>query len=292
MYFITMPLAATINAWMVDAVQAVVAQLTFSSQAVASHQLLNVAGWSQPALRQSIARYLVGLRVNAITAALAVRCDLTDSPADTVEVWDNVVAIVGATGTSLNANEVSTRRNPWIAEALWHLCMAASRQRGELHPPGQVLAVSLPHVKTTDPGLDLAVLFHDGVTHGLSVIETKAYENNVTAAMNSCIVFFREIDGGLHNPRLRQIVSTLRGELADQAHISDGLWKDRRCYFPNVHYDNANLVDWGTARAEFVRLVPGPANIFIMPHAIAGFSQFFTQIADQMRIEAHTLSNV
>jgi hypothetical protein len=287
-----MPLAATINAWMGDAVQATVARLTFSNQSVASHQTLTVGGWNQPALHQRIARYLVGLRVNAITAALAVRCELTDSPADIAEVWKNVVAIVGETATSLTANQISTRRNPWIAEALWHLCMAASRQRAELHPPGQVLAVSLPHVNTTDPGLDLAVLFHDGVTHGLSVIETKAYENNVTAAMNSCIVFFGQIDEGLHNPRLRQIVSTLRGELADQAHISDGLWKDRRCYLPNVHYDNNNPVDWGVAREDFAPLVPGPANIFIMPHAITGFSHFFTQIADQMRLEAFALSNV
>jgi hypothetical protein len=287
-----MPLADTINIWMADGLQAAVGQLTFAQQGTASHQLLTVGGWNQPALRQPIARYLVGLRVNAITAALAVRCDLTDSPADTAEVWANVIAIVGETATSLTPNEISTRRNPWIAEGLWHLCMAASRQRAELHPPGQVLAVSLPHVKTTDPGLDLAVLFQDGAVHGLSVIETKAYEHNVTAAMNSCVAFFGQIDGGAHNPRLRQIVSTLRSGLANQAHISDGLWKDRRCYFPNVHYDNANAVDWAAAREDFAPLVPGPANIFVMPHAIAGFSQFFTEIADQMRTEADTLNNV
>jgi hypothetical protein len=136
------------------------------------------------------------------------------------------------------------------------------------------------------------VLFRDGATHGLTVIETKAYEHNVAAAMNSCAVFFGEIDDGVHNPRLRQVVSTLRSELDDQANISDGLWKDRRCYFPNVHYDHANAVDWAAARAEFALLKPGPANIFVMPHAIADFSGFFTQLADQMRVEADTLSNV
>jgi len=287
-----MALAATIKTWMDEAVQAVTAQLTFANQTVASHRVLTVSGWHHSALRQPIARYLVGLRVNAITAALAVRCDLTDAPADVAEVWANVVSIVGPEENSLSKKQISTRRNPWIAEALWHLCMAVSQQRVELHPPGKVLAVTLPHVKTTDPGLDLAVLFHDGATHGLSVIETKAYENDVGAAMVSCIGFFGQIDGGLHNPRLRQVVSMLRAELADQAHISDGLWKNRRCYLPNVHYDNANPIDWAAERTDFAPLVPGPANIFVMPHAITGFSQFFTQIADQMRIEARALSNV
>ncbi len=289
-----MPLAATINAWMTDAINAAVAQLTFTHQTVASHQTLTVAGWHQPAMLRPVARYLVGLRVNAITAGLAARCTLTDTPEDTVEVWANVTAIVGETATALDANEIATRRNPWIAEALWHLCMAAARQRGDLHPPGQVLAVSLPHVKTIDPGIDLAVLFHDGATYGLSIIETKAYETNIGAAMNSCVRFFGDIDEGTHNLRLRHAVSVLRAEVeAQNQHlISDGLWKNRRCYVPNVHYDDASPADWTAARADFAPLVPGAANIYVMPHAITGFSQFFTGVADRMRVEAEALSHV
>ena len=287
-----MPLAATIDAWMAEAVHAAATQLTFTQQAVASHQVLTITGWHQPALLQSVARYMVGLRVNAISAGLAVRCGLTDTPADAIEVWDNVIQIVGETATSLNDNQISTRRNPWIAEALWHLCMAAARQSTDLHPPGQVLAVSMPHVKTTDPGVDLAVLFQDGATYGLSIIETKAYENNVGAAMSLCVRLFGEIDEGVHNVRLRQLVGALRAGLAAQGSISDGLWKNRRCYFSNVHYDDVNQIDWTSARADFAPLVPGGPNIYVMPHAITGFSQFFTQVADRMRAEAEELSNV
>jgi hypothetical protein len=229
--------------------------------------------------------------VNAISASLAVRAELADTDEDHVEVLANVHEIVGETATSLTADQISKRRNPWIAEGIWHLCLATAHRRTELHPPGQVIAVNLPHPKTTDHGIDLAVIYRADDSFGLSIIETKAYPSNVGGAIHSSIVYFREIDDGTHSLRLRQLISTMRAGFpaADQNAISATLWKTRRCYLPNPHYDVAHAPDWSTPRPALRDLVPGPTNVYIMPHAILGFSVFFDAIASEMRNAAAAL---
>lgn len=287
-----MPRAETVAAWMETALDLAATALTFQSATASTHKVVTVAGWNaSPAMRQAIAGYLVGLRVNAITAGLAVRAELADTDEDRVEVLRNVHEVVGETATSLNADQISKHRNPWIAEGLWHLCLAAAQRRAELHPPGEVLAVNLPHPKATDHGIDLAVIYRTNGAFGLSIVETKAYPADVGGAIHSSVVYFREIDDGGHALRLRQLISNMRGSLpaADQGAVSDTLWKKSRCYLPNPHYEGTHAPDWSTPRPSLGKLVPGPANIYVMPHAITGFGAFFDAVSDEMRTAAATL---
>jgi hypothetical protein len=274
-----------------EAIDLLAANLQHQLQNVATHSVLTVSGWnSSPSVRQAIASYLVGLRICAIDAALSIRAEIADTDRSRLEVRQNVFAIIGENTDSLSENAIRTSRNPWIAEGVWHLCLVIARQIAPLHPPGAVVAVNLPHPKPSDHGIDVAVLYRTNGTFGLSIIESKAYPDNIGNAVHNSIVFFREVDSGVHSLRIRQVISVMRAQLAqaDQGRISQTLWEDRRNYFANPHYNAAQIQNWTRARPALSQLTPGPRGVFLMPHAIQGFDGFFNEIAAEMR--AVTLS--
>jgi hypothetical protein len=248
--------------------------------------VLLVTGWNQSAdIRRAIARYLVGLRINAISAALTIRAEIADTNAGEAEVAANVYAIVGEQPDSLSAHQKSVQQNPWIAEGIWHLCFAVARRTAALHPAGAVVAVNLPHALANDHGFDVAVLYQVNDDFGVSVVESKAYEENVGNAIQNSIEFFREVDRGDHAVRIRQAISVMRAFLpeGDQEKISQTLWQERRCYIANPHYESVHGPNWTHPRPALAALAPGPGSIFIMPHAIQGFDAFFEAVAVEMR---------
>jgi hypothetical protein len=281
-----MPLAETIASWMEQALDLVEASLQHQLIAVASHQVLVVTGWNHSAeMRQAIARYLIGLRITAIDAALSIRAEIADTDQSRVELAANVYAIIGEQPGSLTAHQKSIQQNPWIAEGIWHLCFAVARRTAALHPAGAVVAVNLPHALANDHGFDVAVLYRTGNNFGISVVESKAYEENVGNAIQNSIEFFREVDRGDHAVRIRQAISIMRAYLPDeeQGKISQTLWRERRCYIANPHYESAHAPNWTHPRPALAALAPGPASVFIMPHGIQGFDVFFEAVAAEMR---------
>jgi hypothetical protein len=283
---LTMPLAQQIETWMVAALASMRVNLRVDLHDTATHRVLVVSGWNDSAdTRRSIARYLVGLRMCAISAALAIRAELTDTDEGRLELQKNVHSIIGDRPGTLTASEISTRRNPWIAEGLWHFCFAIAQNRTEVHPPGQVLAVHLPHPKVTDHGIDVAIIYRSANEFGISIVETKAYPENVAGAVQNSLQFFREVDRGEHAVRLRQMIATMRAALQseEQRLVSQTLWQQRRTYISNPHYEAQNAPDWTNERPALGGLVPGPGAVFIMPHEIADFDAFFENIAEEMR---------
>jgi hypothetical protein len=277
--------STTIEVWMRDALTLLSGTLTEQLQSVATHQVLIVDGWAaSPTVRIAIARYLVGLRVCAIDAGLSIRAELTAGAKGPAEVVQNVNQIIGDAPGALDADAVARFRNPWIAEGLWHLCLVVAKQRAGCHPPGQVVAVNLPHPNPTDHGIDVAVLHTNAQGYGLSIIETKAYPDNVGAAIHRSTVFFREIDDGTHSVRLRQVMSVLRQHVPpiDQPRVSLLLWQERRTYI-------ANAINWTNERPALAALFPGAQGVFVMPHEINGFGAFFEAIAEEMRRQAAIL---
>ncbi len=281
-----LPLAETIALWMEEALDLVQASRQHQLIAVASHQVLVVTGWNTCAeMRQAIARYLIGLRINAIDAALSIRAEIADTDEGRIELAANVYAIIGEQAGSLTAHQKSVQQNPWIAEGIWHLCFAVARRTAALHPAGEVVAVNLPHALANAHGFDVAVLYRTGDNFGISVVESKAYEQNVGNAIQNSIEFFREVDRGVHAVRIRQAISTMRAYLPneEQEKISQTLWQERRCYIANPHYESAYAPNWTHPRPALAELAPGPANIFVMPHGIQGFDAFFEAVAAEMR---------
>lgn len=260
--------------------------------AAKTHQIVWVTGWnSSVPTRQAIAKYLVGLRLSAVNAALQIRAELTDTPASRAEVIGNVEAIVGANGAGLTKEQIERTRNPWIAEGLWHLCLALAQQLPAIHPPGKVIALSLPHAEATEHGIDVATIYDSGGTLGISIVECKAYQNNPDKAISDAGIFFRKVDRGVFSLKLRMIIQRMRADLSAeiQNRISAELWRQMRCYMPNPHYDSVNAVDWSNPRPSFKKLDPDASRIIIMPHASDDFNDFFNSISLEMLTFARSL---
>ena len=221
----------------------------------------------------------------AISAALAIRAELADTDEGRVELEKNVHSIIGDAPGTLTPDEIGTRRNPWIAEGMWHLCFAVARNLAAAHPPGAVVAVHLPHPRVTDHGIDVAVIYRFENEFGISIVETKAYPRNVSGAVQNSLQFFREVDDGDHAVRLRQMIATMRAALppTDQPLISQTLWQQRRAYIANPHYEATHAPDWSNERPALAKLFPGSEGVFIMPHGVAGFDAFFDHVAEEMR---------
>lgn len=191
--------------------------LRFGTLNASTHQALVVSGWDDDEFtRQAIAQYLVGLRACAIDAALNIRATLADSLEDRVEILQSVINLVGESNDELTDKSrrfKQDERNPWIAEGIWHLCMAIAAERTELHPMGNIILLDYAHIKAKDHGLDVAAIYQDSESTGISLIESKAYRNDPNGAINAAVGFFKDVDEGRHSTRIRQAVQIMRTAL-------------------------------------------------------------------------------
>lgn len=183
-----------------------------------THQTVIVSGWdANDSTVQSIARYLVGLRACAIDAALTICARLENTVGDRIEIVNDVISVVGKDSADLTESQRTYERNPWIAEAIWHLCMMiAAKRLPQIHPPGTVIALNYPHPIAKGHGLDVAAIYDtdDGRLYGLSFVESKAYKIDVNGAISEAVGFFREInEGKKHGMRIRQTVQIMRSSL-------------------------------------------------------------------------------
>ena len=252
-----------------------------------THRTIIVTCWNDNDLnRKAVAHYLVGLRACAIDAALNIRAELEDTPRDRSEIVESVIHLVGGSNDKLTADQKQDERNPWIAEGIWHLCMAIAKRRPGIHPVGNIIALNPIHVASKDHGLDVAAIYQEEeAIFGLSLIESKAYKKDPNGAIGKIVTFFEGVDKGNHATRIRQAVQVMRASLPanTQGAISKSFWKRRRSYLPNPHYEESCEIDWTRSRPSFRKLEPDSANILVMPHMICGFDDFFDNIADEMR---------
>jgi len=266
--------------------------LQFQRTATPNHELLVVTGWNQTlAVRRAVAEYLVGLCVMAVNSVLAIRTDLV-GPSGLAEIKQNVEDIIGVNGMNLTNDQVTKNRDPWIAEGIWHLCLAVSMNTPGSHPPGALFALSLPHLDTTEEGLDLAALYRSQTDVGLSIVETKAYRTTPAVAVQRAAKFFQKINSGSYRKKVREAVLRMRAECttADQQAVTAQLWQERRWYIPNLHYDAAHSEDWTQPRPVLSDLLQesnnpvfaNPQGIMIMPHEVAGFDAFFNGVTTDM----------
>lgn len=285
---------------MKNAISDLAIALRFEACNVTTHQALIVAGWDDnDSCRQAIAHYLVGIRACAIDAALNIKATLTDTTEDRTEILQSVLAVVGKTNEwSSDPEECEEQRafkqderNPWIAEGIWHLCLAVAAHRSEIHPMGNIILLDYAHIKAKDHGLDVSAIYQANGETGISLVETKAYRNNPNGAISAAVGFFRDVDKGNHSTRIRQAVQIMRTALTPELNgtISSSFWKQNRTYICNPHYHADHSVDWTNARTSFRNLEPEPDYIAIMPHCIVDFDLFFDDIAEKMRTFANSL---
>jgi len=264
--------------------------------ACGTHSTSIIAGWEDDdCAREAIAKYLVGLRACAIDAALHIKAELEDTQADRDEILQNVMQIVSRELDPADANTrdnwISTERNPWIAEAIWHLAMAVAASRADLHPPGRILLLDYAHIKAKDHGLDIAAIFEDGDSVGFTIIETKAYKDDPNGAIGNAVTFFREVRENQHDIRIRHAVQLMRNALSatENSRISGSFWKRNRVYICNPHYRSDVSINWGNRRPSLQELSSTNERVFVMPSALAHFEEFFDDIAERMQCFAEEL---
>lgn len=281
-----MSLSARIEQAMERAVEYLAAELNFNTIEAPTHRTVMITGWNDSnMMRQAVAEYLVGLVACAIDAALNIRAELEDTPEDRIDILTDVYRITGNDTHQLSLSQKQSERNPWIAEGIWHLCLAVANRRPGLHPMGSVIALDYAHVAAKDHGLDVAAIYETDQGFGLTLIESKAYKSDPNGAITQAVGFFREVDAGRHAMRIRQAVQIMRTALPSdkQDRITNSFWQRIRSYVPNPHYDSTQEIDWSNARPSFSNLQPSREHIVIMPHAISDFDGFFDNIANEMR---------
>lgn len=288
-----MSLPNDINEAMENSIELLSNSMRYKVLEADTHRTIIVTCWNDNAQnRKAVARYLVGLRACAIDAALNIRARLEDTPEDRSEIIQSVLDVVGRSNTELTSDQKQRERNPWIAEGIWHLCMAIAKRQPGIHPMGDIIALNPVHVASKDRGLDVVAIYRgEDAVSGLSLIECKAYKDDPNGAISDAVALFRKVDKGKYATRIRQAVQVMRASLpADtQATISPSFWKRKRSYIPNPHYDESHKIDWSGTRPSFSGLEPDRANILVMPHIICGFDEFFDNIADEMRSFAGSL---
>jgi hypothetical protein len=251
-----------------------------------THNVVEVTGWQNANVLEALAMYLVALRASVIDQAGEICSTLIGNERDFADALLRSVneIIEQPTDSGESPSEwKSTWRNPWIAEGIWHCCMKAAMEKDDIHSHGTVIAVDLPHISPKDHGLDVTVLYikEDG-TLGMSFVETKAYKNNPNAAISDAVTMFKAIEGGVHDTRLRQMVTSFRSVINDEykQKLSLSLWKNERTLIPNPHYDaSCTTVQWTRRRSAFSTL---KAPVIIMPHCVTDFDNFFDAIASKM----------
>ncbi|MCG9969915.1 hypothetical protein L9W92_18125 [Pelotomaculum terephthalicicum JT] len=281
-----MTLNEIIETTMKEAIIFILSHLRYEFKEADTHNSVIFYGEINNDLIEAIAHYLVGIRACAIDAALNIRADLIgDTDEDKIELYADICSIVGENNNALTMDQIQDERNPWLSEGIFHLFMNISTRLTNIHPPGLIIALDLPHVSAKDKGLDLMALYLFGDNLGISIIETKAYKDDPNKAINKAVNYFKEIEQGKHAPRIRQSIQTMRTSLPPsfQKLVSSSLWKKNRSYIPNPHYDASVPMNWSNRRPSLNDLSVGKTRIIIMPHIINNFDTFFNSISENMR---------
>jgi hypothetical protein len=258
-----------------------------------THKLIIIDGWNDNSTsRYNIASYLVGIRASAIDAALNIHAALIGNNLRSKEIiYKSVISIIGDSPVAFSEKQKSDQRNPWICEGLWHLCMATSNVRNEIHPSGKVIGLNPVHVNAKDHGLDGLAIYEKNDRYGLTIIESKAYKTNPSLALSNAAKFFKEVDEDEYSGDIFQAVQVIRLALPNtkQEYISNMFWDKERSYIVNPHYDSQINYDWLNKKPSLQKLSLEKSNILIMPDIINDFDEFFDDISKHMRNIAEEL---
>jgi hypothetical protein len=252
-----------------------------------SHIVIRVTGLESDEAVGALGTYLTGL----IAGLVAVDLSITERyvgalPEDAGQLRSEVERVIG-TSNDVADHFRDTRRNPWIAECLAHvLLMIAGGEPGPC-VPGRIWAVTLPHDKVSQQGLDLVAVYEDDSLPALCIGESKASELSAAPHLNRSIRLFREIDARDRDYQIRVVMinsleAHLPAELREQ--VPGMFWRDRRLYMPVIGYSAVSDFDPTTNRpTTFGELLVALDRRRCVAIALNDFHTFFDGVSDAMR---------
>jgi hypothetical protein len=178
-------------------------------------------------------------------------------------------------------------RNSWIAEGIGHLAVCLPEEGPGPCIPGLVHALTLPHHKSSQQGLDAVAIYdEDDEILAASIGEAKASAAHPSNHLNRAMILFRAIDAGSREHEIRAMINMLSGYLRPEVRdrVVASFWRDHRMYLPVVSYAAGNTFSPAQNRpATFGQLkVPRDRRrLVVLP--LSNFHEFFDRVADSMR---------
>lgn len=261
-------------------------KLEVTSTPTNSHRLLTVTGLDRsPGCLRELAVYCVGQIAKAVQVNLKIRADLLgDDDEACVQLTRDVSSVIGENNDALTAIQKRDERDPWLFEALSHLFVNLSTRKKAFLPVGSLIGLTMTHGHVKEPGLDLVAIYVD-TTVGLSIGESKAWEDDPSGGLREAAEKFLEVDSGTYDPDLRAIVGQMRSAMPDefQGQITGAFWREERAYLPFIGYSSTHNPRWTSERKAFKSLGVPSTHRILVPLPIDGFRDFFDDLADAMR---------
>lgn len=250
-----------------------------------SHMVSRVQSFEDLAVVRALGIYLAACIAGGVKANLKIALDLFDVvPQEAAALQKDVHQLIGANNQVSNEFK-ATRRNPWIAEGIAHLCARLSHDHTHLGPLGRIEVVTNVHDDVTDHGLDQLAIYEDGGFLGISIGESKASNGNISANVTDAADNFASVQNGDHDAHIRRTVNHLRDSLpaALQTLITKSFWRDRRSFLAFAVYNNADTFQPQRARQSLQKLPGAPHSVNLICITLDHYDVFFDGIATAIR---------
>jgi len=259
-----------------------------------SHTALTISGLEREAVVDSIGLYLVGLLAGIVRTNLQLSAALLDvTPEGQAQLEADVEARLtppSGASTWVVQHFDADVRNPWIAEGIGHAILAVRNRAETVCLSGPVVAMTVPHAKPSQQGLDLFAIYDDDGLPAIAIGEAKATLDNGSGRLTESIAFFRAVEAGDRDIDIRMQVVLLREALDEpfQEGLSGSFWHQRACYLPLIaHGDNVDM----SAPRPALRAIPRRAGLKRVIHCHpADYAQFFEDVATAMRRAVVTMN--
>ena len=247
-----------------------------------SHSVLLVKGCGEDKSLGATAVYLVAAIAATISANLSIREALFDNIDLDRDLRADIVSVIGDEAS--NDDFKTTRRDPWMWEAISHMLIHLSRHNDGFHPSGRVLAKTSIKHDINDHGFDLIAIY-SAAGLGISVGECKAYLYDPSRAITDASNKLSEIDENKRDIELRAVINQLRGALGDdvQADLAGSFWRNERSYLPFVCCDVNRSTDWLRSRMALRRLDVPVNRKILYPLPLIHARDTFDRICELMR---------
>jgi hypothetical protein len=251
-----------------------------------THTLVEVRNLETPEATSALGTYLTGIVAGlvAVDRRITEQYLVTDDGDQQLRI--EVEQIIGASN-QLTGNFRDTRRNPWIAECLAHVFLMLAGEDPGVCVPGHIWAMTVPHDKVTQQGLDLVAVYEEEDGPSLCIGESKASEQWAADHLNDSIRLFRDVDDRKRDFQIRvTLINSLGAHIPEAVReaVPGMFWRDRRLYLPVIgHADNSDFNASSARPQTFGALTVPLERRRCVSVALADFHHFFDDVAIAMR---------
>lgn len=251
-----------------------------------SHVVVTVSGLEDADAISALGVYLTALVANVVAIDLSLADRLLGAGADAEEQLRSDVHELIGDSNAISSSFREDQRNPWIAEGIAHLLVALPVEGPGPCVPGMVHALTLPHEKSSQQGLDTVAIYDaEDMLLAVCIGEAKASERLAGVHLGRSVKLFRSIDAGSREHSIRSTINMLsaylRADVRDR--VVPSFWKEQRMYMPVIGYkSDCGFQPTQNRPATLGSLAVPSTNRRLVTLSLQNFHQFFDDVADAM----------